>query len=610
MNLLRKTAVWVCILAVAQVAWAQAEAKAPPKAGPILEAIPSGTAGFLIVNNLEETLTAVQQYLKDIGVAEMLPIPPDLLTALKGAGQLGEGFNPKGGLAIVVLDPTPLEIDLAKMIEAGRPPKPEELPIVVFVPGGSIQEVFGAYIGEDAPAGEVVDLKFPGTAVQAAQIGGYIALSPNPKALASVMKARKTAATEMPKEQIAVLGRMHLGVYVNMKVAGPLYMKFLQKATEMMGQGRGMPGPLGPMMKAYMGVYQDVIKQVQGVGMGLRFTKTGLVIEEVATMVPDSVLGKAMAACAGRGPAKLDRLPNLPYVLAVGAVAGGAESAEADTAMLDAFLKAFNTLPEGLVAKLKRVNTEMETQVTSSQVVIGGAPAGSGLFGFSCVMSCKDSDKLKASLAETTDVVQEMIKALIPDEDVAKLQIAYAKGAAKSGSLSVDAIEVRHPQMDSMGEDEKGQMAKVLGEGKIRLLVAAPDKNTVVVTFGGGTAFLAEALKVAGGGGTIPKDEGVVEMMQILPKNPLMVGVIDVRNLLSVVRKGAETMGAGDAFPPIALTAKTPIGIGAAASGSSAHAVICVPNDLVKEVIGIVMQFVGGRGGRAEPAPAPGGETF
>lgn len=620
MRLIRKTVALLCVLAAGNLCWAQGAGmttgvRAAPagKPQPILEVIPAGTLGFVAVPNVGKSLAAGDQYLKDIGVADLMQMPGDLLTTLKGAAQLGDGFNAEGGFAAAMLDPQPFGIDLLKMIKEGKAAGADDstkVPFVLFVPGAGVKEVFGAYKMTADGALTKVDLR-SGTAYMGT-LGGYVVLSPNPKAVQAVLDAKKNAAGELSKDDLEAIAASNLAVHANVKALAPLITAAMKEA--MAGMGKTDLGPMANVlpMAALMDMYTKALAMVDSLTYTVQIGKTGLTLNEYVTMAPDSPMGKALAGFKPTQTAALDRLPDLPYVLAVGGVSGPKVAAE-QWEMIAPLLKNIPGFTDTMISKMKKLSQDLEEQITASQMVIGGAPENSGVFGFACVMTCNDSQKVKDAFAQVPDLVTDVIQSVTKDKDITGIKIAYVKDAEKVDSLSVDAIEISHPNMAEMDEEDKAGMKKVLGEDKIRIFLAAPDKNTLVLTFGGSTTFLAEALKAAKGGGAIPKAQGVADVMKLMPKQPQAIVLLEAGHLLAVVTKGAEAIGIP--IPPFQVDVKTPLAIGAGMTGQTAHAVIFIPNDLVKAGVQLWGQAVSGEAGpRSSPArprqPVRGGESF
>jgi hypothetical protein len=616
---IRRIAAAVCVLAIAGSVWGQpgavettARTKAvPAKAAPILEVVPAGSLGFAVVPNVGKTFASVEQYLKDIGVRDMLPISGDLLDALKSAVQLGDGFNSSGGFAAAMLDPVAYGIDLPKMISDGPPAgeKPK-VPFVLFVPATSVKGVFGQYEMKDEDG--LTHIKFrSGEGYAAMSPAGYVILSPNAQAVKDVLAAKSHAAGELSKENAAAFASADISVHMNIKAAAPLLQSLMKTGFEQADRGNRR-GPMPFDTKQILAMYAKIFEMMQDMSLTLSVDKAGVTINEYVSIDPNSTMGKAMAAVKPGPAAALDRLPNLPYILAIGgsgdkaaAAKMGAEQKE----MLDMVLKMLPGMSEGTIAKIMKLNEACAEQVTATQLAIGGAPEGSGLFGVAVVISCKDSGKMRAILADAADTLTDAIQSVIPGRDSADLKIAYTKEIEKVGDVFADAIEVQHPQMAKMSDREKQEMKKVLGEDRVRALVAAADDKTVVITFGGSTAMLAETLKVAKGGGTIPKDAGVMAAMKVLPKNPQSVIMIDAANALAVIKKGADTLGAP--MPPIEMTGKTPLAAGSGMAGSRAQVTFFVPTDLVKDIVNMVNVMTSRSNRSGERArPVPGGQSF
>jgi hypothetical protein len=643
----RISVVGLTVLFLATCGWGQEVKPTAPAATPagaklesVLSHIPADALGFVVVGNAGDLGRKADKLLADLGVDQFLakPSPDDpqkmiktpVLDVLKGLAQLGPGFNPNGGVAAIMLDPKAYGINIVELMKGTKKPAadattppaggaaaPEakpKVPFVIFVPGTGVKEVFGAY--KMAPSGKytLVELRMGPTF--AGQVGGYVVLSPNEKALDAVMSAQKMADTALPAEQAAVIAKGDLAYYINMKLAQPLMADILKQVQE---QATAEAGPGPPLVAFYMDFYRQMLSQMDSIVVAGRLGETGIVFEEMVSMLPDSAYGKAMLANKDAGKAQLSSLPNLPYVLAIGSSAGGAtaDKAKLATDMIDGLLKMdpLSTLADADKQALVKMVRDITDEVTGAEIVLGGAPAGKGLFGADFVIHCKDAEKMKGMLAEQAKLGQNIFRHLGKDDaDVQKLTIRYVPKMETIGSVSADAIVLDSPKLGDMKEDERTKMKKVLGEDKVRFLIASPDKNTVIVTFGGTADFMGEALKAAGGKGTIGTDPAAAEAMKNLPANCNGLVLINAGNLFDLIMAGAKTMAPDEELPPFKLACKVPIALGSGVTGSSAHVVIYVPTQLIKEIAGTVMMFAGGAmpGGGAPPAAKPpvGGKDF
>jgi hypothetical protein len=304
----------------------------------------------------------------------------------------------------------------------------------------------------------------------------------------------------------------------------------------------------------------------------------------------------------------------MPYVLAVGAAwSTSPQQAQVGMDMINSLLlsQPMAGMPEDLKAAIKKSYQDANDQVTGIQFVGGGAPAGSGLFGLSLVIQCKDSAKMKDLLADYAGIAQGLVKHFGKDEpDANGIVVKYVKGIETVGAISADAIVVEAPMLEKMEEADRAEMKKVLGEDKIRVRVLATDKNTVVVTIGGSNAFFAEAVKAAAAGADnkIGTDANSLAAMKHLPAERNMVALFSASNLYDVIVSGMRVVSPEEEMPPFKITCKTPIAIGAGTTGKSAHVVAFIPTDLIKDIAGMIMHFTGGMGGQPGNPPPPMGD--
>jgi len=651
----------LCVVSLTAGAWAQVPASKPmPKAEPVLNHIPAGSLGYVIIPNIDKTIANVEKFLVNIGVGQMLglgmmppaeegaPPQPSMLTMLlKQNAKLGDGFNSNAGFAAVMLDPQAFGINLAKIIErdtaAQTQPGAEaaelkkNLPFVLFVPGTSIQGVFGNYKIVPDPDGKFSRVSLRMSEMFATTSGSYVLLSPNKAALQAVVQSQTKASSELGKAATDLLARSDLAYQINMKTAGPLLKKVFKvieekMGGELMGQGIARPSPADiashktqtGIMKMYLSLYAQMLEQIDDVTVGVRLAQTGIVLEYLVAVKPGTNMAKTMATLPAnkQGAQILNGLPSMPYVLAAGATFGDAYAQNKAYVldMLEEMLKteALAKLSEEVKARNRKLTSDYADQITGYQIVLGGAPDGSGVFGLAAVVKCKDSEKVKALMAEECALAETFIVALVEDEEVKKLRLPYSRNVEQLGSISLDAIEILHPKLLELDEMKREKMKQVLGEDKVRILVAAADKNTVVVTFGGGMTFMGEALNAAPGKGPIPNDAGTKEIMKYMPKDAMILCVFNVANLMDVIRTGMVAVG-GDpqasAMIP-QLTCKTPIACGVNVRGNAMHAVLYIPNELIKEGMQKVMMMLmaggmmgPGAGGRPMP-PAPMDNDF
>ncbi len=603
MRTLRTTLALMLVLSVTVSGFAQNAATpatpvAPVKSDPILKVIPADTMGFAVINNLKTSLANTDKFLVDIGLAPMVQpmMPNGLLGAMKDGLTLGPAFSGDGGLAVCMLDMNQFGLDVSKLLAEDRVPDPNvKLPFIVYFPGGSIKDVFPNMPTEKV--GQFTQIMMPFGPMMAVENAGYIMMSPGEKALTAALKAPKMAAAELKEAQAKMIAGSDLAIYINMKVSGPSLNALLKVAEKQMPKGVGPDAAATAFLSKMLPFYQKMLNQVQDISLGFHFAPTGLMLEEVVEYVDGSTLAKSLAGYKAPAGSLVDKLPNLPYVLAFGCAARGSASTEELfqlTQVLDIIGDATGAkISDESKAKINALTKGFSEQVEQIQFVGGGAAENSGVFGLAMVIKCKDSAKMKALFGQTASTVEELIKTIAAAtggaEEVKDLKINFFTGAETIDGASVDTIEVTDPHLKApkMTEKDLAEMTKVLGEGRIRAFIAYPDATTVVVTIGGGKAFTSVALKTAKAGGNIPQAEGVAEVTKMLPKNLVMVGYISVGNLFDVIAKGCQIMG--EEAPPFKIATRTPIALGAAVNGNVFQGAAFIPTPVIKEAVTAIM---------------------
>jgi len=400
-----------------------------PKAEPVLQHIPADAIGFVIVNDVGTMTAAVDNYLSEVGLAPLLAekMPNGVLDAIKSALMLGEGFNPNGGFAAAMLPPDKYGVDLDKLMKrhggegaeeepSGTPAEEPKLPLLILVPGAGVQEVFGNY--EQTSVGKYTEVALRMGKMLATQVGGYVALSPRADVLDSLAAADTNVASKLSKEQAEFVDGSLIAFHVDfagaaktMETVFEKLQKDITARTERGARGKFV-APLGPMLL----IQQLLVSQLDTVTAGLRLTETGLVCEYAVSWKPDSEIGKAIAAVTPPAAPPLNRLPNLPYVIAYGAGARGKPLGQAEQTfafdMLDKMMSsgAFPKMDEEMLSALKELVSLTNEEVTEVQFVAGGAPEGSGLVALGCVVGCNNSARVKDAIVEK---VPAMINRLI-----------------------------------------------------------------------------------------------------------------------------------------------------------------------------------------------------
>lgn len=616
----------LCLCLSSSVIFAQAAPApaAPAAAAPILEQIPDGAMGFMVVTKVGPASVQVDKFLQQIGLGEDMKqaAPNGLLEMIKMAAMLGEGFNPNGGFAAVMLDPQQFGIDIGAMIfGGGRGPDGQEvkLPFVLIVPGSDIDSVFGQYERTKPEGSKYTQVALRMGPMMATSRNGYVLLSPLDKALDAMLEAKTHAATAVKADEVKLVNDSVAAIHLDMKIAGPIISKMIKQGEDMMAAMRMMAGPQAKQTASVeattviLQFYREMIGQLDTVTYGAQVRPAGAVLDVRVGMRKDSELAQSVTAMKSLQADRMNLLPNMSYVLALDSMTRG--MTESDQKMLDRLLCAAKMLNDDQRARLKKIQQELSTQVTSMQLVVGQAPEGKGNVGVAAVMQVKDAAKVKGLLADGVALATELSAATKPapatTEEAAppaepEVKLAYKKDAQQISGLSVDAIEVTPTK--EMTEKERADLKKALGdEDGIRVLVASPAADTIVLTLGGGSDMMTQALKAnSDKSGNIM--ESGKEIVAELPKERTAVMLLNLGNLFDLIRKFEP---ADENLP--AITTRKPVAISIGAKDTTLQEFILVPTDVIKEIVESAkkaQQRESTESGEAQPATEKKAEDF
>jgi len=577
------------------------------KPGSILTRIPAG-ASYVMTGSVDKTIGSAEMFLIDIGVGPMLNIGvsrpgdgrgprSDLLDMIKKQLKLGEGFDSKGGAAFVVLDPRTVGIDLVKLLDDTKSVGPDDPPpaakvedMIAVIAPGTLATLFAD--AKPTKEGELTVIKPNTKKLYAAQKGMYAVISPSSTAVKAIVAAKKGAASELSKDELAMVNSSDLVLHVNVTPYRPAIKKLLA------GVKKDLATQFDPATAMGLGVYlmmgEALVQQLDTTTLGVKMGPNGFNIDSICTAKTGSTMAKVFAAesDAAGGAKVFDSLPSLPYVLAMG-IDGWMDNAEMLAASTD-FSKAIMgpdspyKLDEKDIARMEAMQAKVAGLVTGAQVVIGGAPAGKGMVSVAYVIHCKDSAKYRAVFPESIDLAGKMMGAAQTQPNAPKVSMTYAKDVEKVDGKSVDAINISVTGVPGAKPDELSAIFKMIfGEKNIRMLVATPDDKTLVMTLGGSTETLTETFKAAANKGPIPAMNGTAEAMRNLPKNSSIVMLFNAANLMDVIRTGMKRAGATPEEAAIipTLKCKTPIAFGAKAKGTTLHTGFFAAKAMIKEAV-------------------------
>jgi hypothetical protein len=630
MRFTRLTSAALCVALLASVAAAQIPGV--PRKDTVLNDIPSGSMGFIVINDLDATAAKVDRFIGQIGLGQMARqmMPDGVLKMIVKEARLGKGFTGKGDVAIAMLNPESVGMDFAKLVKermdmmsgAGgdmqNPPEEIKLPFVVLLQGDSIKGVFPEKPFKPTKKGAFTELSMPTGKMLAMKKGKYIVLSPNAEALSVVKKSRVGVVKDLRSDHALQALKSEIAVHINMKVSGPIlndiiknFEAFLQEQKQGGGGGMAMMAAMGPMvmMDKILPTYREMIAQVDAVTMTGEFVPTGLLVRELATYKKDSEWGKKIAAYKPTDKDLLGKVPDHNWVLAGGChnIPGVKKGVGLYLDMIDSMM---GMSPMGGLGKYRarfaKLTENMTKEIDTMQFVIGGAAGGNGVFGVTCVMEGSSAKKITATMKDGTELIDDLItnKFGQMNPNAAMPKLSYVEDNAEISAGKLDVIDITHPDLAGMSQQERAMMKKFLGEDRIRFYIAEPKKDTAVVTFGGGTGQMAMSLKSAKTDkGTIMSSQWMTVPKQYLPKKPAMVMVFNGSNLFDLIISGMKKMAPMQELPSGRISCRTPVAIGVELEKDTARSVIYVPTKLIKDTVVLYLSMQGGGGGGGPVGP-------
>ena len=617
------SALVILALAAAPVAIGQAptlEPKPPTTPAPAPSATPSGPAadalkyvpagcmGFLLVGNVQNFTGQVDAFIKQVSPPNQPLLPGSVLDLLKVEVRMGETFNPNGGFAVVLLDVQQYGYDavgkITGKLSAAAPGQEQEIPLVLVIPGKDAAKMFASA----NPTTEGGYVKIPGEKVfWGKEVPGFVLAGPNKAAVdavAATTKSVKDALSAGDKDMVEKDGLM---LWVNLKVVYPLVDALLTKLEKdavaapatppmMMGPEAMMRQSFGQAFGKGAAGWREMLKQINTFAGGVRFAATGVFFDCRVSYVPDSVMGKALAAYKHVPAPLLNRLPNMPYALALGAIPQPELPADYRATQVDQAIaqEPFSKLSTEGKAKARAAMLGLNEQMTGMQLYVGGLTDSTGQLGAAIVVTCKSSEQFKKHVAALVELVPEFLTAE-KDPNLSKLMVKYLAGLETVDGKKVDVISIDHPELQTMKEGDRAKLKALLGEDKLRVLVGSLDDKTLVMTIGGGTKFFTQALETAGGTGKLEQDPNIAKALAQLPKDRLMAAVLSVPNILGIVTKAATAMG--EPVPPLKMAPAVPFAGSLAVEKGDVLLTGYVPAESIREIITSFMGMMMGVGG-------------
>lgn len=612
----------------------------------VMDHIPDDALGFVVVPSVRSATDAADAFLEETKISEHSDeFREGVLEAISRGLTLGEGFDADGGFAIVLLNPEPLGIDIeqeisrsiAQLTVSSMPgmvgvldtifdhgptsqPSMPRVPYAMLLPGEDVQSVLpSATVSQDADGTTLsfanVDQQF-----HAASLGDYVVVSPLSAAVEVVSEAHNRPI-KLTGAHAELIEASEAAVWADVEgvrnALGGLLEKFEQMeepsetttapSTQVADLMEGLAALRRPSLTSPSAL--ELFKQIRRTTVGLRLDQRGPRAEAVVEYEPDSEYAAARVSC-GTSAELLDRLPDMPYMMAIGTTMQET-SPETLRRRLEHMLGEVEELDGETRGELTDLVVPLLGQVRLVQFVWGSSPEGSmggGIFGFAGVVECDDSRKVRELLGELAVRGDEMLAQVAETEDaLADWEITHTADAETVDETSVDMLTMA---CGGQGSEMMMPLSMLLGSPDLNIRIAAADETHLVLTAGGGEAMLAEALTAArAADGPIAQRE---EVAAVLGEAGAPSQAVFLFNVGTYLRSMLRMFGGMGMAPPPIMEEFTdePVAVVVSEDGNQDRLVLDFPTQIVSDFVTFIESMERMHSSPSDSGPPPDAEDF
>jgi hypothetical protein len=348
---------------------------------------------------------------------------------------------------------------------------------------------------------------------------------------------------------------------------------------------------------------KEVAKQLDSWVLGIDMESDAIVFNCGLSAKPGTAIAKVLGEYKPSSRSWINRLPNTPYVMAMGMQSNETLTKESTKWMISLFKMGLELsqsgieMPEDLEAKWLTWAGKIGKEVTATQSVLG-SPAGPGLFSIVQVVECKSAkttrDLIKEEAVLLNDLFSSVLGAATGQPDF--LKVSYQEKVLTLDGASLDAIKLDIPMLtmmlDSEGEVQdgvNGMMTKIFGEEQVRVLIGQPDMKTLVVTMGG-EAAMKTALATAKKGGPLASE--LKHASKYLPKETIGQLIFSPKNTLDWVRFIVDQFAPGEMPEEIKFKTALPIAAACTVKGTACRGTLVVPNEVIMETTEMITKAI------------------
>lgn len=630
----------VCTVTLAQDAQ-------PPQRQDVMSHIPHDALGFVVARSVRSATDAADAFLEETKISEDNDeLSEGVLEAISRGLTLGEGFDADGGIAVVLLNPEPLGIDLeqeigesiAQFVVSSMPgfsevmetifggrvassqPAMPRVPYAILLPGRDVQSVLPmADIYED-PEGTTLSFADVDEVFHASQLGDYVVVSPLAGALEVISEAHNQPIKLSP-DHAELLNASEAAAWVDIEAVRNSLGGLLDK-LERMGETPetttapttqavefkealatlSAPSLVGPSPL-------QMFREVRQATVGIRLAQLGPRVEAVVEYEPE---GEYVTSLVTRDSPEqlLDRLPDMPYMMALGLTMPRTDTDKVRN-FLEYHIAEIDGLDEDVRTELIDNGSELLGQVRSIQFVWGSAPEEhmGGVFGFAAVVECDDSQQVRELLAGLSAQAGEALAQVAESEqDVPEFEIIHQAGAESIDENPVDILTLAETQPGEFGMGM--MMSMLLDSPDVAVRIAAADQTHLVLTAGGEDLMLAEAITAARAAeATIPQRPEVAALLDEMPGEPQAVFLMNVGTYIRLMMRAFGGMGM--APPPIVEDfTDEPVAVMSGVDGNLERYVFHVPTRMVGDFTAFINSMERMYSSPSQSGPPPDAEDF
>ncbi|MFW6145795.1 MAG: hypothetical protein ACOC7R_00510 [Planctomycetota bacterium] len=581
----RPTLVLTLALAAASVAAQPADS--------VLARIPGDSVGFYGTTNTAGAVANLGRFINDVSHGL---VPPNLLEMYKSQRRIGRGFRDRGGFAFVVLNPAPFSLDYAAVARGEQAMPPDGPPVAVILPGeptmfhARTRRRQGRYTIVDAPDGTVY----------ARSLDGYTVTARRRAYVDAVVDASTTVAQVLDGEHLTMLARGDFFAYADVGRLGDAMSVQLDQATARMGQLPISDAYRRPLVEAYAELVASCttfLTQLRAASAAVTFSDDGVQVDSLISLAPDTPLAAIAQGMRRLDPRRAGRLPAGTYGLAAWAawepLTG--ETLEAPGRLTAAMNPAlFAGADPQRADRARRANRRLLAHTLGVQYTVGAPPPGHGLLAMTAAVAVDDAAAVMDEMPAWIEAQIPLIGALLParEPDGPARRMDYLEDVETVASVTVDAVDLGNVPARLPQQANRRPLALFADRERLRVYIAAVSDDTIVLTFGGGTAYLARAIDAARGGGSLARNADIGRALGKLPLDPMAACVFSLPNTLDVAKNATPaTPGPGrdQGVRPLlnaaSLRSTTPIAYGAATEGAGVRQTLFVPKALLADVI-------------------------